>query len=413
MIETQSVPNVFQSQVRSRRPTPAINLGRLSELLLVIGLSIFSICCFDPKNVSQNGTLNGYRAKEAQLDGFRVRPIINFHGPTFEIQNSKDLWLKDGEQATFTWETFEIHWELAQEGVNCTFDGTEPAEKCSICDLCRGGCTIPVTGSYNISQYDALLAYKGFILDSKPDVLWTLAGTDYVVGCPMSGRTPVTITPSTNMVTRLMSPIQEGVTMEETKIHVLKSEQKDTVSYQLTGQTIDAVNYWTWEIPGDPWFENFSPNLRVTNIRVLKGRCSPDPLSGKCRAPSESIVQPSRILFFPGFAGSVTNYQGGEPLHRCYSNTSGTEEGAFFNLDTCRQTYSTGTLATAMKSVTPTYEFLPQNQFSKLTWLVEFNQQERADVDLSTPCDTAAPFAGCDVPALDQDLIIEFTLVAS
>ena len=373
---------------------------------------IMTDSCF--KGVAGSQGFAGYREKEIELGEFRFEPIINFHGQAFELARAQNLWLKSGEQVAVKWNTFEIHWELAQDGVNCLFDGTEDVNQCSVCDLCTAnGCTIPHTGAFIIDRYNALLSYESFISEgATPDVVSTLGGGEFERGCPSSSTAPITFSPDTNMLVRMLVPIHDGDVAGETKIHILQPGQRDTTAYQLTKENIDGTDYWKWQVPEDPWLENFSPNLRVTSIRVLKGRCMSDPISGKCIPPAESpTVEPSRILFLPGFAGTVMNYQGGEPLHRCYANTAGTEDGSFINLDTCRQDYGLGTLPTSTKSVTPTFEFLPDNRLTPITWLLEFNTAERGDANLSTPCSINAPFTGCDAPT-NEDLIVEFTIQA-
>ena len=380
--------------------------------LVVIGW-LFTDSCERPNAGGIGICTNGYCLKEAQLDNVRFEPLLTYGGSSFAMHRSANIWLRKGEQLQVKWDSFETHW-VKQGELDCPFSDNSSTEPCVICDFClpNGGSGAPCLNGFVFGRYDALLSYEGFILESQPKVRHSFQQVEYETGCPMSGN-PLTFAPDVNAVERFVNPLQADVIEGESQVHVLAPGQKDTTAYQLTGQAIDGTNFWTWSVSGDPWLENFSPNLRVTNIRVLKGRCMSDPLSGKCDPGSSPAVQPSRILFLPGFADSVVNYQGGEPLHRCYSNPSGTADGVFFDLDSCRPTYAVGSLSTSMKSVTPTFEFLPQDQFTKITWLVEFNSHERGDSDLSTVCSTTAPFAGCETPALGQDLIIEFTVEAS
>jgi hypothetical protein len=116
-------------------------------------------------------------------------------------------------------------------------------------------------------------------------------------------------------------------------------------------------------------------------------------------------VKPSRIQFIRSFTGSI----GSNPddmSHRCYLDPTTNN----INMEACRQTYSlNNNLPTNQWSVTPMYE--QGTALQKLTWFVEFNTNEAADFDLSTPC-MPATGVGCDAPGPDEIMLIEFTIAA-
>jgi hypothetical protein len=135
--------------------------------------------------------------------------------------------------------------------------------------------------------------------------------------------------------------------------------------------------------------ENFSPSLRVTDIRILKGECGDGSAQGKqCDISIERVpVKPSRIT-----VDGIADYD-------CYSNPTASE-GRFINLLSCRQMDNT----IINMFVTPTYETLSTNPFEKLAWWVEFDVFGGADADLTTPAPDPMP--------VDAELIIEFTIQA-
>jgi hypothetical protein len=156
----------------------------------------------------------------------------------------------------------------------------------------------------------------------------------------------------------------------------------------------DGTNYWTWTIEGDTrWMENFSPNLRVTDIRILRGPCGDGSAQGgKCDITiAREPVKPSRILFLPNFESTVAGHDN-EATNRCYSNPNASD-GNYINLVSCRERYDYPLNLTSPKSVAPTND--PAEPMKRLTWLVEFNTNEGAD-DMSM--------------SLDAGLVIEFTI---
>jgi hypothetical protein len=318
------------------------------------------------------------------------------------LQPGADFWLKKGDRVALKWDSFEFHWERI--GIMCAFESNTSTADCSICNYCQnpvvqnGPPCFGIALGTNVSRFDLVVMHDGFVLVPEPKVALSVPSRQMVNGCRPDSPDPISFQPETSGAYQMIIPKTDLSlayspfdVVTETKIHVIEAGMNQTVAYQLMRQSIDGTNYWTWAITGDSfWSENFSPNLRVTGIRILRGACADGSAQGKqCAIPNESApVKPSRILFLPNFQGSVP----GGDAHRCYSdpNASG---GNFINLDFCRETSNAN--QTLPKFTTPTYEFLPERPTEKLTWLVEFNTNEGAD---SMP--------------QDAELIIEFTIQA-
>ncbi|HEX5085322.1 MAG TPA: hypothetical protein VFY40_25065 [Blastocatellia bacterium] len=352
--------------------------------------------------------------KEIEVENVRFEP----QGLPFSIQPAHVYWLRHGDAIAPRWDTHEFHWE--RKGAMCDFIDNTSTEDCKVCDYCNLPPSIegpPCMGVHPIYFPGALdvVADSGFIQTDNPQVVlsYIFRGTGDVLGACANNTNPsyqlIFFEPATSGLYRLQSEQTvrfRGATNGEIKLHVVEKGAglAQKTAYQLTRQTVDGANYWTWTIEGNPlWLENFSPNLRVTDIRILRGVCGDGSAQGRqCAIPNESVpVKPSRILFLPGFQGTVSGHPG-ESSHRCYGNQNASG-GNFINLDSCRETYNAN--QTIQKPATPTYESDPAGSMEKLTWLVEFNINEGADADLTTPSPDPMP--------ADTPLIIEFTIQAN
>jgi len=259
---------------------------------------------------------------------------------------------------------------------------------------------------------DAIVRYDSFteILDQSITVQG-FARSDYNKGCPTSSN-PVTFPLSHAGLYQLnlLGGWNTQETYVETQIHLLEPNQTTKLSYPLTRTTYDQTTYWRFVMAGDEdLLENFSPNLRVTDVRVFKGKCVADPNTGECTASMESKpVKPSRLFFIPDLGDSVAN-SGSEATHRCYARPDA-GEGYFFPITNCRTTYDPNPTISA-KSLTPTFEHGGSGeQLQKLTWLFEFNTFEAGDVDISTPCDPLVSQMGCDPANNNDEFFVEFTI---
>jgi hypothetical protein len=349
--------------------------------------------------------------KGIEMEIVRFEPM----GLPFSIQPALAYWLRLGDTIAPRWRTVEHHWE--RKGVMCSFDLNTSNADCQVCDYCNLPASLegpPCRGLGpfgNFSNALGIVVDYGFIQTDNPALIGYWDADIYAACSNATQGPPRVFAPVANGLYRLRSVFSEdefnirggGVFTGQIKLYVVHNDEGDeqTAPYELVRRTIAGKNYWTWEMTGENlWLENFSPSLRVTDIRIFKGACADSSAEAKqCPVPDGSPqVKPSRILFLQDFRG-VVPVDGG-----CYSdpNASG---GNFINLDSCRETYNTN--QTIRKFTTPTYESTPgaPRPMQKLTWLVEFDTSKGADADLMEP--------GNQSMMADDMLIIEFTIQAN
>ncbi len=369
-----------------------------------------------------------FRMNGLELENTRFE-LFGFPDPdntnlTISFQPALTYWVKAGDRVAAKWDTFEFHYEPAAVN-SCTFtDNTpiSPDQQCLVCDACavRGGdfTGLPCLGVQPvITERGAFVveADAGFIKTSNPEIVFDMVGnaSQFLGGCPNSPYPTRDFAPPKSGLYRLSSYIVPTIRLRgeangEAKIHALQSgaSMRQKAPFRLNQELIDGTNYWFWETTGDNfWLENFSPNLHVTDIRILKGKCEPDPASGKECLSAGEVVKPSRIIFLPDFqAYNTVSGHPEESLNRCYSSLSPTvPDGNYINLTACRQRFDTLPGDEVEKFTTPTYR--PNNWLGKLTWLVEFNTGEGADSDLELPGNQPMP--------PETEMVIEFTIEAN
>ena len=116
---------------------------------------------------------------------------------------------------------------------------------------------------------------------------------------------------------------------------------------------------------------NFSPNLKVTKVRVLLGVF--DPVTTREMIMDDEVslqrVRPSRIMFLPDFIEGDVNDSTSEGTNRCYFDS--TKADGDFNLQTCRRNL-VGPIQDI--DVTPTYQH--GRASDPLTWIVEYKTSD-------------------------------------
>lgn len=386
--------------------------------------------------------VDGFVLKEEEIEGLRfvpgeIDPMGNFI--QLDIQPAKAYWLIAGEGIAPRWDTFEWHWE--RKGAMCAFNDNTSTDDCKVCNYCSLPPNVPggppcfgERPDFGDGRYD-IVYDEGFIQTDNPKFETDLVNSfnpatgssvnPHAACSSNSSVTGLTYFRPTNALYYMRSGQSltfMGRTMDEDeiKIHVVPADGPRTTAYQIPDKFTETENgangpethdYWVWTMDlSSLWDENFSPNLRVTDIRIFKGKCSVDPtLGGKCAIPPLSLpVKPSRILFLPNFRtiGSVALHLG-VSSHRCYSvpNISDPFLGNFINLASCLETSPTNTTPSPQrKDVTPAYDTDsgPPLVRRPLTWLIEFNTNEGADADLTK--------SGLDPMPPNAELIIEFTI---
>ncbi|HKQ75075.1 MAG TPA: hypothetical protein VJ810_15370 [Blastocatellia bacterium] len=380
-------------------------------LLAVLLLNSLLIAGCAP-NATITGTINNFAHIQIEMENVRFE-THGLPGNIPTIQPARAYWLKRGEKIAPKWDTLEWHWENQGAMMTCDFRSNVSSGNCQVCDYCNPPSSTngpPCMGisSPNVVGDLRIVADPGYIQTGNPGTIINYADSSTYLRTCNNTQNPLIFEPQMSGLYRFLALDFKfnfvGGTDGEVKIHLVEPSGESSVqttAYQLTPQVVDGVNYWTWTIEGDPyWLENFSPNLRVTDILIFRGKCADGSAQGKrCAVPTESVaVRPSRLFFLPGFQNTVSGYIG-EAAHRCYSDLNAAGPN-FINLESCRDTFNAN--QTTQRFATPTYESLPVRPTEKITWLVEFNTSEGADADLTTPANDPMP--------MDAELIIQFVI---
>jgi hypothetical protein len=368
--------------------------------------------------------------KEIELENAHFVQEPTQNGP---MKPALMYWVRTGERIGARWDAFELHWERQKK--MCSFADNSSAGDCQVNDVClpcpQNG--LPCLGGpfFLAPGYLDVVQDLGFFPhgDSASLLSYTSAA-QIIASCTSNANaSPQWFAPNLDGLYRLSSTdpnvFFRGDAHGEADVFAISQGRTQGVAFQLTRETIDGTDYWKFKVTGDSmWRYNFSPNLRVTDIRIYKGKCQPHAYTvQECNSGFEEIVKPSRVLFLPGFgepgfADTVNGFVGLQ-FHRCYSvpgflpqgfGPDGYDPGGnYINLDACRDTYNTSAqVPTSPRIVTPTYDPFytgtPADLLTKQTWLVEFNTNEGADADERNP--------GNDPMPTDAELIISFDIVA-
>jgi hypothetical protein len=422
---------------RLQRLTLSYRIAGSAFLLAVLLGGLLTGSCLKTHPVRLgSGEVGDFVNKGFEMENVRFEP----QGLNLDVQQegmivsvppvrASAYWLRRGDTIAPRWDTHEHHWE--RKGAMCGFVDNISTADCQVCDWCNPPPSTvgePCMGIHPFYSVELLnvVADSGFIKTDDPQVVlvYFFQGGDVLGACANNTQHDLSFfEPAASGLYRFRQGpglFFKGETNGEIKLHVVEQGLAQQTAYQLSRQTVDNKDYWTWTINGDPlWDENFSPNLRVTDIRILRGSCADGSAQGKqCAIPNESVpVKPSRILFLPNFQNTVDNYTGGTIGYRCYSAPDADDVigGNFINLYSCRKecgvpdpTTKTCTYTqTETRHATPTYladSVGGPRPTEKLTWVVEFDTNAGADADLTEP----------GIQAMPQDalLIIEFTIQA-
>jgi hypothetical protein len=399
------------SSTRYRNAARRIVLA-CSLLILLSFTALTSGCSRDIcVGVAACGVEDGYRGKNTRMRNARIEaPLQSFQQPGLAY------WLKRESQANgqlvVKWDTFETLWE--QEGATCDFSQIfSSTQQCQVCDYCEHqsgtqgapcfSASPPVVGAV----LPMVQVYEGFMHDSTPKTILSYGGNgdELIRGCARNGNM-LLFQPETDGTYQHFFPrTPAGDAATEMKVFVVQGGTSRTVAYQLKEPSVvDGRTYWKREMEDvtvkregmsdeTKWRETFSPNLHVTNIRILKGKCETDPKNDQCVITGPATpVKPSRILFLPTFQNTVDLHLS-QVTHRCYSTSTADDKGSYISLDQCRD--RADATQTSPRLVTPTYD--QAQQLERLTWLVEF------DVNETLP-------SNGDMINATESLIIEFTI---
>jgi hypothetical protein len=279
------------------------------------------------------------------------------------IPGGHDFWLRGGDSLTAAWDSFVL--SISEPGTMCLSSTAASPPKCQQCNyknLKDGNCKSELVG------FDLLTveSFAGFHVDS-PSVALGHIDDDASVS-----NLSYTFTPSESATLRLTTPIDDRGILAESKVFVLNEGMSLPVSFRIDPlpQNVQDAVFFSGSIPRDsttPLTDNFSTNLRIGRVRVLKGHAQNDPLSGKLSIKDASILKPSRVVLIPDyFQGESVN---SADYLRCYSDPNAADGALDFTA--CRT--SPGATGTSLDA-TPAYlKSAPQ---SVLTWVAEFKPSD-------------------------------------
>ncbi len=382
----------------------------------VTALVIFTANCFSAKVVDQ-----------FEFENARFEPVWPPDN-TSAKKHAKGYWLRSGDPIFAVWDTFETH--KTEEGEMCSFTDNSSTEECRICDLCipqnsqpegcRFGAATPLSilkiaradgFSDDSSNWTAISNFGGTVGEIQNSC--SSSNGPFRIDVEQEGTYGIRQDPEpSETVPKKVNVLGEA--KGEAKVHVVPAGQSRTVAYNLTRissvEDMAAHDFWIWSMSGGEFLnENFSPNLRITDVKIFVGTC----IDGATDCPTNAIaVKPSKIIFIKNFDPTiqVEGYDLGEM--KCHSGPTN-NNGSFINLLQCIKNAADTQTNTppgpiVMKELVPTYEHLySADSYEKLTWLVRFNTSDpgtEADADLSTP--------GYQAMDMNTKLIIQFTIEA-
>jgi len=291
------------------------------------------------------------------------------------LHPSNTIWLLQGEQLIALWDSYTL--KLNLDGATCNFDTlTLGTDQCKICNLCdddltsfRQLCPGPVFIWPADQGAPRVVAFDDFNTNAQRT---TIESPDAYSGCSAYGNSPVAFTPTGNSTFQVLSPeaSTSQAVLTEKKVFVIQNGMSQTATYKMEQHTdvSSSLVFYRWTVGNNPvWEDNFSTNLSVGKVRVLKGRAVSDPLSGRLMLEDATIIHPSRIVLIPDFDPTLSVFT--QDTNRCYANSS---EDGDFDLTRCRPAF--GNNSGFLVDATPTYlKTQPMDQFS---WIVEFNPAE-------------------------------------
>jgi hypothetical protein len=334
--------------------------------------------------------------------------VENPHFEMPDLAPSKRYWIAAGDKLAPAFDRFELHFQ--RQGKMCDFLDNTPAsngDDCLVCNLCGDlhsrGCK---TTDLNQPKSEItegtfkVVVDVGFMPSATMRDVFDFAERGGITrlrsACPNQTRMPfATDFSGLYRFTGTNEAALRG-TDGTAKVEIVNdANPHPTVSYQLTSHCEDVQGPTSCAAPSPTpnaqcpacvWFkvpapdtsaglreESFSPNLRVTKVRVLKGTPSVDPNTGRFKLDemSTTIAHPSRVVLFPA-ASDGFSVLGPDDV-RCYANPS-VEDGDL-NLTTCRDNYQVDcTSPNCALRATPHYT--DGNPADSIIWFVEFNPAE-------------------------------------
>jgi hypothetical protein len=316
------------------------------------------------------------------VSDFKIdNPRFEFPAPTQPLQGGQDFWLRAGDSLNAAWDSFVL--SLAQPGAMCTASTPASPPACQQCNIVNQNANdCPSVFVPTATDFLTVESFAGFNSNAPAQLIGHISH-DGVAALSFS------FTPTENATIRLTTTIEERGTLAESKVFVVSPGTQMTATFRMDALVqigVSDATFYSGSLSRNPVLsDNFSTNLRIGKVRVLQGKVSSDPLSGKLQIKDASVLHPSRIVLIPDYNGNSVY---SDDSLRCYSDTSADGGLDFTN---CRT--SPGGTGGSMLDATPAYlKFAPQ---SVLTWVAEFKPAEGGVIPTVGP---------------DETLAIEFTI---
>jgi hypothetical protein len=419
------------------------HLSAADRRVWILAFGILLICLMVGSCVKKDVGGGGF-AKHDDPDGGDPYWLVGYEieNAHFETPNlvgpvpAFNYWLKKGDELAVRWDRFEMHWQ--RDGTSCDFLDDTPisadGQNCLVCNLCDYNGRACLDGRFPGNNgggiepgFLEVWREPGFMPSKNPESVYSFAEYFSLLkaqaACP--DHTPMTFTPEKSGLYRIgqADPTQDpilkvGESQGRAKVFVVDDDNPNPkVSYLLTGyregvQLGDpcgplptpspSPNRWcptcVWlktATPASPARfkeESFSPNLRITKVRVLKGTPSVDPVTGRFKIDETTAtpVHPTRIILLYAWLDLAGQDLIGHDASYCYANDS---EDGDIDLTRCRWDVYGLDCPNCVLNATPQYEHHDPSQ--ELVWFVEFD-----------------PAFHGPIPALacSEVLAIEFTL---
>jgi hypothetical protein len=316
-------------------------------------------------------------APEVYQPRFVVIPNPNL-APTLPELTGDAVWLKRSgdtcapnaicDYVEARWNSYTLY--LSKPGAKCGPDippSPPDCEKCNFVNPDRKAC--PALVFANGPDYLTIFSFDGFMAQASPTTTVHLTASNLQIG-------KASITPTSNATLQLIAPAcPQSDILAQTKVFVIQEGMSQPVQFELTeltGQTdmrAAGVTFYSGSIPMNPKLaDNFSPNLQIGTVRVLKGKRGTNPVTGEFGLIDATPLHPSRLVF-------ISNYQNGEIYNsdsiRCYADPN--KPDGDIDLTRCRARYLDPSGPTL--PATPAY-LKTDSPLQQLTWVAEFKPAE-------------------------------------
>jgi hypothetical protein len=297
------------------------------------------------------------------------------------------------DQFDIRWDTYVLH--FPSNGSTCSQDMCSSRAVCGFVFVSVGG----------VVDTPAVQACEGFSQCGSPTSVPVIGG-GFASGCP-SGGTPPLFTATTNTTYQVLSPplaSQKSVLAEKKVFVVTTTPQQATYRTNMYTEAGNPSYVWytTWRAPTNTQpaddvtrVDNFSANLQIHRVRVLRGIPKSDPVTGMVALDNPTPVRPSSIILAPNFNPNSSVLR--QNHVRCYADAA-SQDG---NIDLTNCYLGLNNTGSAPSGgATPTY--IQSQPADMLDWFAEFNPNESQTTGATAP-----------TLAANEVLVIEFTIQES